>query len=279
MREVTTQSIISEVRDAAIRANYELGEDVVRAFKDALKREESPVGKEILGQLIENAAIARDEKVPICQDTGVAVIFVELGQGVSIVGGDFKSALEEGIRQGYREGFLRKSVCHPFDRKNTGDNTPIIVHFDLVPGDKLKIWVVPKGGGSENMSQLFMLPPSAGWAGIKEKVVETVEGAGPNPCPPTIVGVGIGGNFEQAAVIAKKALLRPLGIQNQDPELAEMEKELLKEINKTGVGPQGLGGRVTSLAVHILMMPCHIASLPLAINIQCHASRHLEIVL
>ncbi|MFH1241922.1 MAG: fumarate hydratase [Pseudomonadota bacterium] len=279
MREVTTRSIISEVRDAAIRANYELGEDVVRAFKDALKREESPVGKEILGQLIENAAIARKEKVPICQDTGVAVIFVELGQGVSIVGGDFKSALEEGVRQGYREGFLRKSVCHPFDRKNTGDNTPIIVHFDLVPGDELKIWVVPKGGGSENMSQLFMLPPSAGWAGIKEKVVETVEGAGPNPCPPTIVGVGIGGNFEQAALMAKKALLRPLGTQNQDPELAEMEKELLKEINKAGVGPQGLGGRVTSLAVHILMMPCHIASLPLAINIQCHASRHLEIVL
>ncbi len=279
MREVTTRSIISEVRDAAIRANYELGKDVVRAFEDALKREESPVGKEILGQLIENAVIARKEKVPICQDTGVAVIFVELGQGVSIVGGDLKAALEEGIRQGYREGFLRKSVCHPFDRKNTRDNTPIIVHFDLVPGDELKIWVVPKGGGSENMSQLFMLPPSAGWAGIKEKVVETVEGAGPNPCPPTIVGVGIGGNFEQAALMAKKALLRPLGTQNQDPKLAEMEKELLKEINKTGVGPQGLGGRVTSLAVHILMMPCHIASLPLAINIQCHASRHVEIVL
>ena len=279
MREVSTQRIIAEVRDSAIRANYELGEEVVQAFKDALGYEESPVARDILGQLMENATIAKEERIPICQDTGVAVVFVELGQEVSIVGGDFKSALEEGIRQGYEDGFLRKSVCHPFTRQNTGDNTPIIVHFDVVPGDKLKIWVVPKGGGSENMSQLFMLPPSAGWAGIREKVVETVEDAGPNPCPPTIVGVGIGGNFEQSALMAKKALLRPLGTKNQDPELAKMEEELLIEINKTGIGPQGLGGRVTSLAVHILMMPCHIASLPLAVNIQCHATRHLEVVL
>lgn len=279
MREVSTRRIIAEVRDSAIRANYELGEDVVQAFKDALGYEESPVARDILGQLMENATIAKEERIPICQDTGVAVVFVELGQEVSIVGGDFKSALEEGIRQGYDDGFLRKSVCHPFTRQNTGDNTPIIVHFDVVPGDKLKIWVVPKGGGSENMSQLFMLPPSAGWAGIREKVVETVEDAGPNPCPPTIVGVGIGGNFEQSALMAKKALLRPLGTKNQVPELAKMEEELLIEINKTGIGPQGLGGRVTSLAVHILMMPCHIASLPLAVNIQCHATRHLEVVL
>lgn len=279
MREVSTRRIIAEVRDSVIRANYELGEEVVQAFKDALGYEESPVARDILGQLMENATIAKEERIPICQDTGVAVVFVELGQEVSIVGGDFKSALEEGIRQGYEDGFLRKSVCHPFTRQNTGDNTPIIVHFDVVPGDKLKIWVVPKGGGSENMSQLFMLPPSAGWAGIREKVVETVEDAGPNPCPPTIVGVGIGGNFEQSALMAKKALLRPLGTKNQDPELAKMEEELLIEINKTGIGPQGLGGRVTSLAVHILMMPCHIASLPLAVNIQCHATRHLEVVL
>lgn len=279
MREVSTKRIIAEVRDSVIRANYELGEEVVQAFKDALGYEESPVARDILGQLMENATIAKEERIPICQDTGVAVVFVELGQEVSIVGGDFKSALEEGIRQGYEDGFLRKSVCHPFTRQNTGDNTPIIVHFDVVPGDKLKIWVVPKGGGSENMSQLFMLPPSAGWAGIREKVVETVEDAGPNPCPPTIVGVGIGGNFEQSALMAKKALLRPLGTKNQDPELAKMEEELLIEINKTGIGPQGLGGRVTSLAVHILMMPCHIASLPLAVNIQCHATRHLEVVL
>jgi len=279
MREVSTKKIIAEVRDLAIRANYELGEDVVQAFQNAVEHEESPVARDILGQLMENAAIAREERTPICQDTGVAVIFVELGQEVSIVGGDLKSALEEGIRQGYEDGFLRKSVCHPFSRQNTGDNTPIIVHFDMVPGDKLKIWVVPKGGGSENMSQLFMLPPSAGWAGIREKVIDTMEKAGPNPCPPTIVGVGIGGNFEQSALMAKKALLRPLGTKNQDLELAKLEEELLTEINRTGIGPQGLGGRVTSLAVHILMMPCHIASLPLAVNVQCHASRHLEIVL
>ncbi len=279
MREVSTQRIIDEVRDLAIRANYELGDDVLQAFTDALAYEESPVGRDILGQLMENAAIAREERTPICQDTGVAVVFVELGQEVSIVDGDLKTALEEGIRQGYKDGFLRKSVCHPFTRENTGDNTPIIIHFDVVPGDRLRVWVVPKGGGSENMSQLFMLPPSAGWAGIKEKVVKTVKDAGPNPCPPTMLGVGIGGNFEKTALMAKKALLRPLGSKNQDPDLAEKEKELLTEINKSGIGPQGLGGRVTSFAVHILMMPCHIASLPLAVNIQCHASRHLEVVL
>jgi fumarate hydratase subunit alpha len=279
MRQISTQTIIDAVKDSAIRANFELGQDVVQAFRDALKHEKSPVGKDIINQLIENAKIAREERIPICQDTGLAVIFAELGQEACVVGGDFKSALEEGIRKGYEEGYLRKSVCHPFARKNTGDNTPIIVHFDLVPGDKLKIWVVPKGGGSENMSRLFMLTPSEGWPGVKKKIVQTVEEAGPNPCPPTIVGVGIGGNFEQSALLAKKALLRPLGNPNPDPKQSEMEDELLKEVNKTGVGPQGLGGRITSLAVHVLMMPCHIASLPLAINIQCHASRHVEIEL
>ncbi|UCF85493.1 MAG: fumarate hydratase [Desulfobacteraceae bacterium] len=279
MRQISTQSIIGAVKDTAIRANFELSDDVVNALKHALTYEESPVGKDILNQLIENANIAREERIPICQDTGVAVIFAEMGQEVSIVGGDFVSALEEGIRQGYKEGYLRKSLCHPFTRKNTGDNTPIIVHLDIVPGEALKIWVVPKGGGSENMSQLFMLPPSTGWPGVKERVVQTVVDAGPNPCPPTIVGVGIGGNFEQSALLAKKSLLRPLGKQNPDPEQSEMEDELLNEINRTGVGPQGLGGRVTSLAVHLLMTPCHIASLPVAVNIQCHASRHLEIVL
>jgi fumarate hydratase subunit alpha len=279
MRQISTQTIIQAVRDLAIIANLELGEDVVKAFKEALKNEDSPSGKEILAQLIENARIAREERIPICQDTGLVAIFVELGQEVSIVGGDFKSALEQGIRDGYREGFLRKSLCHPFTRQNTGDNTPIIAHMEIVPGDKLKICVVPKGGGSENMSRLFMLPPSAGWQGVKEKVIRTVFEAGPNPCPPTIVGVGIGGNFEQAALLAKKALLRPLGSTNSDPELDQMEKELLKEINNSGIGPQGLGGNVTSLAVHIIMMPCHIASLPLGINIQCHASRHLEVIL
>jgi len=277
MREISTQIIIDAVEDSAAKANFELGDDVVQAFKDGIEKEESPVGKDILNQLLENSEIARNERIPMCQDTGLAVIFAEIGQEVSIIGGDFKAALEEGVRQGYEEGFLRKSVCHPFTRKNTGDNTPIIIHFDMVPGDKLKVWVVPKGGGSENMSQLFMLPPAAGWVGVKERVVQTVSQAGPNPCPPTIIGVGIGGNFEKSAMLAKKALLRPLGTPNPDPECAEMEKELLTEINKLGIGPQGLGGRVTSLAVHVRMMPCHIASLPVAVNVNCHASRHLEI--
>jgi len=279
MRQISTQKIIEAIKDSAIQANYELGENVVQALKDSLNNEESPVGKDVLAQLIENAQIAREERIPICQDTGVAVIFAELGQEVHIIEGDFRSALEEGIKQGYREGYLRKSMCHPFTRKNTGDNTPIIVHIDVVPGDKLTIWVVPKGGGSENMSRLFMLQPSEGWAGVRDRVVQTVVEAGPNPCPPTIVGVGIGGNFEQSALLAKKALLRPLGTSNPDPEQSQMEDELLEEINKSGVGPQGLGGRVTSFAVHVLMMPCHIASLPLAVNIQCHVSRHVEVVL
>jgi len=278
MREIPTQAIVDAVRDAAIRANIELGADVVEALQRAAEYEESDVGKDILAKLLENAGIARDEKIPICQDTGVAVLFVELGQSVSLTG-DLIQALEEGIREGYQEGFLRKSVCDPFTRENTGDNTPIIVHLNLVPGDRLRIWVVPKGGGSENMSRLFMLPPAAGWPGIKEKIVQTVADAGPNPCPPTIIGVGIGGNFEQSAILAKKSLLRTLGTPNPDARLARMEEELLTAINRTGVGPQGLGGRVTSLAVHILTMPCHIASLPLAVNIQCHASRHVEIVL
>lgn len=279
MREIQTGSIIEAVKDAAIRANLDLGEDVLRALESGLDRETSPVGKEILAQLLENAKIAREDRIPICQDTGVAVIFAEVGQEVHISGGDFKSALEEGIRLGYEQGYLRKSICHPFTRKNTGDNTPVVVHLDMVPGDRIRIWVVPKGGGSENMSRLFMLAPSAGWTGVKERVVQTVAEAGPNPCPPTIVGVGIGGNFERSAILAKKALLRPLGTENPDPELRPMEHELLEEINKTGVGPQGLGGRITSLAVHVLMMPCHIASLPLAVNIQCHASRHVEVLL
>jgi fumarate hydratase subunit alpha len=279
MRQIAVETIIRAVKESVIRANLELGHDVLDAFHQGLEREESPVGKEILERLIENARIAKEERIPICQDTGLAVIFAQLGQEVSISGGDFNKAIEEGVRRGYEEGYLRKSVCHPFTRKNTGDNTPVIVHLDLVPGDALKLWVVPKGGGSENMSRLFMLPPSAGWPGIKERVIQTVVEAGPNPCPPTIVGVGIGGNFERCALLAKKALLRPLGSRNTDHSLQQMEEELLHEINKTGVGPQGLGGRVTSLGVHLLMMDCHIASLPLAVNIQCHASRHLEIIL
>jgi fumarate hydratase subunit alpha len=279
MRQISAKIIRAAVRDAAIKANYELGEDVLRAFREALKKEESPVGREILEKLIENALIASRERIPICQDTGLAIVFAELGQDVAIVEGSFGEAIEQGIRDGYAEGYLRKSVCDPFTRKNTGDNTPIIIHTEVVPGDRLQLWVVPKGGGSENMSRLFMLPPSAGWRGIKEKVIQTVLDAGPNPCPPTIVGVGIGGNFEKSAILAKKSLLRPLGTPNPDPRLTALEAELLEAVNNTGIGPQGLGGRITSLAVHMLMMPCHIASLPLAVNIQCHASRHEHIVL
>ncbi|MBW2101306.1 MAG: fumarate hydratase [Deltaproteobacteria bacterium] len=279
MRRIMVDRVREAVREAAARANFELGADTVKALEAAREREESAVGKEILERLLENAEIARTERIPMCQDTGLAVLFVELGQEVLLEGGEFNAALEEGIRLGYEEAYLRKSVCHPFTRANTGDNTPVIIHTEIVPGDRLKIWVVPKGGGSENMSRLFMLPPSAGWQGIKERIVETVVEAGPNPCPPTILGIGIGGNFEGCALLAKKALLRPVGMPHPDPDIARREQEILEEVNASGVGPQGLGGRVTSLAAHILMMPCHIASLPVAINLQCHANRHVEIEL
>lgn len=279
IRELDVKEISRAIRDLCIEANENLGTDVLDSFQKALQNEPSPVGKEILDQLIENARIAREEHIPICQDTGLAVIFLEIGQDLHLVGGDIKEAVHQGVRDGYGEGYLRKSSCHPFSRANTQDNTPAVIYIDLVPGDGLKLWVVPKGGGSENMSRIFMLPPSAGLAGIKEKIMETVREAGPNPCPPTIIGVGIGGTFEQSALQAKKALLRPLGTPNPDPELDGLEKEILGMINSLGIGPQGLGGRTTSLAVHIRLLPCHIASLPLAVNIQCHASRHKEITL
>ncbi len=278
MRDLAVSQITERVKQAVIKANLELGQDMVEALKRGVEQEESPLGKEILERLLENADIARKERIPMCQDTGLVVVFAQVGQDLHLTGGGFREAIEEGVRQGYLEGFLRKSLCHPFTRKNTGDNTPVIIHTEIVPGEGLRLWVVPKGGGGENMSRLFMLPPSAGWEGIREKVVQTVVEAGPNPCPPTIVGVGIGGDFEQCAILAKKSLLRPVGTPNPDPELQKLEQELLEAINSTGVGPQGLGGRVTSLAVHILMMPSHIASLPLGINIQCHANRHVEIV-
>ncbi len=279
IRELQVKEITQAVKRLCIEANENLGEDVLNCFQQALQKEVSPVGKEILEQLIENARISREEHLPMCQDTGLAVIFLEIGQDLHLTGGDLKEAVNQGVREGYGEGYLRKSSCHPFTRANTGDNTPAVIYIDVVPGDRLKIWVVPKGGGSENMSRLFMLPPSAGLPGIKEKIVETVKEAGPNPCPPTIIGVGIGGTFEQAALQAKKSLLRPLGSPNPDPELDRLEIELLEMINKLGIGPQGLGGRTTSLAVHIRLLPCHIASLPVAVNIQCHASRHKEVTL
>ncbi len=279
MREIDVKLITEKVRDLCMEANTNLGEDVLVAFDRAIEKEESPLGIEILKELKENARIARDERVAICQDTGFAVVFIELGQDVHLVGGDLKEAIFEGVRQGYRDGYLRKSICHPFTRANTGDNTPAVIHTEIVTGDRVKITVAPKGGGSENMSRVVMLTPSDGIEGIKRYVVQRVKESGSNPCPPTIVGVGIGGTFELAALLAKKSLLRPLGSKNPDPELDRLESETLEEINRLGIGPQGLGGRTTSLAVHILMMGCHIASFPLAVNIQCHAQRHKEIVI
>jgi len=279
MREIEVAAVTQGVKEAAIVANYEASPDLLRALARGAESEESESGREIFRQLLENASIAREERVPMCQDCGLAVIFLELGQEVHLVGGSFEAAIQEGVRQGYGEGYLRKSLCDPLTRANTGDNTPAVIHTEIVPGDRLKLIVVPKGGGSENMSRVHMLKPAEGWAGIKEKVVGTVAEAGPNPCPPIIVGVGIGGTFEQAAYLSKKSLLRDLGQPNPDPELARLEEELLLAVNDLGIGPQGLGGRITALAVHLLMQQCHIASLPVAVNIQCHASRHREVVL
>ena len=279
MREIDLKLITEKVRELCMTSNTDLGEDVLQAFNRAMEKEESPLGIEILKELKENARIAKDEDVPICQDTGFAVVFIELGQDVHLIGGDLKEAVFEGVRQGYRDGYLRTSICHPFTRANTGDNTPAVIHTEVVPGEKVKITVAPKGGGSENMSRVVMLTPSDGIEGIKRYVVQRVKESGSNPCPPTIVGVGIGGTFEQTALLAKKSLLRPLGSKNPDPELEKLELEILDEINKLGIGPQGLGGRTTSLAVHILMMPCHIASFPLAVNIQCHVQRHKEAII
>jgi fumarate hydratase subunit alpha len=245
-------------------------------LQQALDREESAIGKEVLTELIENARIAKAEGMPMCQDTGLPVVFIELGQEVHLTGGDLSKAINAGIRQGAQDGLLRPSLCHCLTRQNTGDNTPAVIHLDIVPGDRVRIIVLPKGGGSENMSGVRMLAPAAGLAGIKEFVVQHVKESGGNPCPPIIVGVGIGGSFDQAAIIAKKALLRPVGSTNADPELAGIEVDLLARINDLGIGPSGYGGRMTALAVHVDMIPCHIASLPVAINIQCHAHRHKE---
>jgi fumarate hydratase subunit alpha len=279
MRQIDAKEITRAVKEAAITANFDLGEDMLAAFKRGEQEEESPSGREVFRQLLENARIAASERVPMCQDCGLAVVFVELGQDVHVTGGDFQQAIQEGVRQGYGEGYLRKSLCHPLTRANTGDNTPAVIHTEIVPGDHLKITVVPKGGGSENMSRVFMLKPAEGLAGIIDRVLTTVREAGPNPCPPIIVGVGIGGTFERAGILAKKALLRHVGSVNPDPELAALEQRLLQGVNDLGIGPQGLGGRITALAVHVVMQPCHIASLPVAVNIQCHAARHKEVIL
>ncbi len=280
MKTITTVEIIETVARLCIEANYHLGSDVIRAFQISQEEESSLTGKDILKQLLLNAKIAAEDKVPMCQDTGFAVIFLELGQDVRIEGGGLIEAVNQGVRKGYTEGFLRKSIVgHPLQRVNTGDNTPAVIHTSIVPGDSLKITVAPKGGGSENMSAVKMLKPAEGLDGVKKFIIETVKTAGPNPCPPIVVGVGIGGTFEKCALLAKEALIRELGRPSHLPDIAALEKDLLREINALGIGPQGLGGRTTALAVHVEIFPCHIASLPVAVNINCHAARHKEAVL
>jgi fumarate hydratase subunit alpha len=277
VREVTAAEIAAKVAELCIRACTVLPPDVVAAFEAAREREESPVGRDVLSRLLENARLAAAEGIPMCQDTGLAVVFVELGDDVRIAGGSLGAAIAEGVREGYEKGYLRKSVvCSPLDRRNTGDNTPPVIHNELVPGDRLKITVAAKGAGSENMSRLKMMVPADGIEAVVSFVTETVERAGPSACPPVIVGVGLGGSFEQCALIAKKALLRPLHDSNPDPAAAELEDTLLDAVNATGIGPMGVGGRVTALAVKVETAPCHIASMPVAVNLQCHAARHAE---
>jgi fumarate hydratase subunit alpha len=279
IRAVDVSSITKEVARLCQEACTILPEDVASTLAAAREREESPVGKEVLDQLLENARIAREEGIPICQDCGLAVVFADVGQDVHLTGGTLEDAINQGVRQGYEKGYLRKSACHPFTRANTGDNTPAIVHTKLVAGDKVHIYLMPKGGGSENMSKVHLLTPAQGLEGVKEKVLEAVFNAGPNPCPPIVLGVAVGGTFDQAAVRAKRTFLRDLGSKNPDPEAAALEDELLEAINKLGIGPAGLGGRTTCLDVFVDIRECHIASLPLAINVQCHAARHKEVVL
>ena len=281
MREIKAGAVTEAVARLFIQANYELGEDILNALENARREEESPAGREVIDTILKNADIARSERIPLCQDCGTAVVFLELGQDVHITGGDLYEAVNEGVRQAYDEGYLRKSmVAHPFsDRANTGDNTPAVIHTDIVPGDKLKITVLPKGGGAENMARLGMLLPVAGRRGVVEFVVSAVEEAWSKPCPPLTIGVGIGGTAEKAVALAKHALLRRVGEPGPDAETAGLEKEILENVNKLGIGPMGYGGRVTALAVHAESFPTHITSLPVAVNLQCHSARHREIIL
>ena len=281
MRNIDAKEVTKTVTRLLIEANYYLPDDVLKALQIAQDTEESVAGKKVLSQLIKNADIAAKEQMALCQDCGVAVVFLELGQELHIVSGDLVEAINEGVRQAYEKGYLRKSmVMRPFSaRVNTKDNTPAIIYTDIVHGDKLKIIVMPKGGGAENMSRLIMLTPSAGRQGIIDNVLKAVEEAGSNPCPPVIVGVGIGGTAEKTMMLAKKALLRKIGEHNADTEVAELEKELLQKVNELGIGPMGYGGRTTALAVNIEVFPSHIASMPMAVNINCHSSRHKEAVI
>jgi fumarate hydratase subunit alpha len=281
MKEIKAKDVTSTIARLCKEANYFFGEDMLAALRKAREEEESPVARQILDQILENADIAAREEMPLCQDCGLAIVFLQIGQEVHVSGGDLYQAVDEGVRQGYAEGYLRKSaVRQPFSaRVNTKDNTPAIIHTEIVPGDQLKITVAPKGGGSENMSRFTVLKPAQGRQGVVDFVVSAVEEAGSNPCPPTIVGVGIGGSAEKAMILAKRALLRRVGEPSPDPEVAELEKELLQRINETGVGPGGVGGRITSFAVHVETFPAHIASLPVAVNLQCHSARHKEATL
>jgi len=282
MKVVSLAKVRDIIKNLVQKANFELQDDVIDVIKEMEKKEESPAGKEVIKQILENIEIAKDEKLGLCQDTGLAVFFVELGEDVELKKdgglGSLRDAITEGTKAGYEEGYLRKSVVEdPIRRKNTGDNTPAYIHWELVPGDIFKVTFIAKGGGAENMSAVRMFAPAAGMEGIEDFVVETVDKAGSNPCPPIIVGVGAGGNFEYSALLAKKALMRrPLGTHNADPFYADMERRLLERINNLGIGPQGMGGRITALAVHVEAFPCHIASLPAAVNIECHAHRVLS---
>lgn len=273
MREINVTELTKAVKRLCIESCTSLNEDVTGALKMAIEKEESPSGKRVLEQLLENEVLAREEKIALCQDTGIALVYLEIGQDVHLVRGNLKEAIEEGVRRGYREGYLRKSVCHPLTRENTGDNTPAILHFDIVPGDKVKITVMPKGAGSENMSVAKVLTPAAGLDGIRDYVCQAVERAAVNTCAPLIIGIGIGGTLDVAALLAKKALFRPIGERSRDEKMAQLEVQWLNMINELGFGPLGLGGRITCLDVHIETMPCHIASLPVAINVGCHAHR------
>ena len=280
MRTIHVNDVTGNIREMCIEANHYLTPDMDAALKNAVGTEKSGLGKQILNQLQDNLKIAGEDMIPICQDTGMAVVFMEIGQDVHFEGGSLEEAIHEGVRQGYVEGYLRKSVVKdPLIRENTKDNTPAIIHYSIVSGDQVKITVAPKGFGSENMSAIRMFKPSAGLQGIKDFILETVEAAGPNPCPPIVVGVGIGGTFDKAALLAKKALMRPLDTRNPDPFYADLEKEMLEKVNALGIGPQGFGGRTTAIGLNIETMPTHIAGMPCAININCHVTRHKTEVL
>lgn len=280
MREINVNLIRDAVRRLSIEANYFLGKDIEDALHMSREKETWTLAADVLDKIIINSEIAKNEEMPMCQDTGMACVFIEIGQDVHLVGGRLEDAVNEGVRRGYEEGFLRKSVVEdPIRRINTKDNTPAIIYYDIVDGDKIKITLAPKGFGSENMSKIGMLKPSDGLKGVKKFIIDTVKAAGPNPCPPMVVGVGIGGTFDKAAYLAKKALLRPINIRNKDEFYKELEIELLDEINKLGIGPQGFGGRTTALGLNIETYPTHIAGLPVAVNINCHATRHKEITI